>query len=295
MMAHMLSMREQVLLIVMLGLTSMILTRTSLVTGRKLHTSVVSTASRGIGLEFARQLLLQPDSVVYAVCRSEEIPDDLVELRQKYSDNRLKVIGGVDLEDASSIEDGYRRIAAECKEVDLLINCAGILGDNSAEQPGPERSILKVDSEWLQKTMSVNFISHVLMTQGIAPLMKRRAKKGETLSDDGTTKIVNISARVGSVSDNGLGGWLSYRCSKSALNQFTKTASIELKRHHCAVLSMHPGTTDTGLSKPFQKGLPAGQLMSTQEAVSKMLHVIRGASIEDTGSFYDYAGKRIEW
>lgn len=288
-------MREQVLLIVMLGLTSMILTRTSLVTGRKLHTSVVSTASRGIGLEFARQLLLQPDSVVYAVCRSEEIPNDLVELRQKYSDNRLKVIGGVDLEDASSIEDGYRRIAAECKEVDLLINCAGILGDNSAEQPGPERSILKVDSEWLQKTMSVNFMSHVLMTQGIAPLMKRRAKKGETLSDDETTKIVNISARVGSVSDNGLGGWLSYRCSKSALNQFTKTASIELKRHHCAVLSMHPGTTDTGLSKPFQKGLPAGQLMSTQEAVSKMLHVIRGASIEDTGSFYDYAGKTIEW
>ena len=288
-------MREQVLLIVMLGLTSMILPRTSLVTGRKLHTSVVSTASRGIGLEFARQLLLQPDSVVYAVCRSEEIPNDLVELRQKYSDNRLKVIGGVDLEDASSIEDGYRRIAAECKEVDLLINCAGILGDNSAEQPGPERSILKVDSEWLQKTMSVNFMSHVLMTQGIAPLMKRRAKKGETLSDDETTKIVNISARVGSVSDNGLGGWLSYRCSKSALNQFTKTASIELKRHHCAVLSMHPGTTDTGLSKPFQKGLPAGQLMSTQEAVSKMLHVIRGASIEDTGSFYDYAGKTIEW
>ena len=256
---------------------------------------MVSTASRGIGLEFARQLLLQPDSVVYAVCRSEEIPDDLVELRQKYPDNRLKVIGGVDLEDASSIEDGYRRIAAECKEVDLLINCAGILGDNSAEQPGPERSILKVDSEWLQKTMSVNFMSHVLMTQGIAPLMKRRAKKGETLSDDETTKIVNISARVGSVSDNGLGGWLSYRCSKSALNQFTKTASIELKRHHCAVLSIHPGTTDTGLSKPFQKGLPAGQLMSTHEAVSKMLHVIRGASIEDTGSFYDYAGKRIEW
>ena len=207
----------------------------------------------------------------------------------------MRVIGGVDLEDAGSIEAGYKRIAEECKEVDLLINCAGILGDNSAEQPGPERSILKVDPEWLQKTMSVNFMSHVLMTQGIAPLMKRRAKKGETLSDDDTTKIVNISARVGSLSDNGLGGWLSYRCSKSALNQFTKTASIELKRHHCAVLSMHPGTTDTELSKPFQKGLPAGQLMSTQEAVSRMLHVIRGASIEDTGSFYDYAGKRIEW
>ena len=264
--------------------------------GRRLHTSVVSTASRGIGAEFTRQLLLaRPDSVVYAVCRSHDVPEGLSEVITEYGADRVKMIGGVDLENAVSIEEGYTRIANECMEVDLLINCAGILGNNSPEQPGPERSILKVNPEWLQKTMNVNFMSHVLMTQGIAPLMKRRAKKGESLSDDETTKIVNISARVGSMSDNGLGGWLSYRCSKSALNQFTKTASIELKRHHCAVLSIHPGTTDTGLSKPFQKGLPSGQLMSTQESVSKMLHVIRGATIEDTGSFFDYAGERIEW
>jgi NAD(P)-dependent dehydrogenase (short-subunit alcohol dehydrogenase family) len=222
------------------------------------------------------------------------VPDALSKLTSEYGEERLKVITGVDLEDPKSIEHGCQVIAEQCSEgVDLLINCAGILGDHSVEMPGPERSVLKVDPTWIRKTMDVNFISHVLLTQGIAPLMKRKVIKGEPAP--AATKIVNISARVGSINDNHLGGWLSYRCSKSALNQFTKTASIELKRHHCAVLSLHPGTTDTGLSKPFQKNLPAGQLMSPAVAVTSMLRVIEGATLESSGSFLSYDGVPIEW
>ena len=261
------------------------------------YTSVVSTASRGIGLEFAFQLLNKPNTeIVLALCRSNTPSEGLVKLQKQYS-SKLVVISGVDLESDTSIQSAVAKVAEQAPNgVDLLINCAGILGDNSKEMPGPERSIMKIDPAWLRKTMTVNFMSHVLMTQGIAPLMKRKKQKnGEILKDEDKAAIWNVSARVGSIGDNSMGGWTSYRCSKSALNQFTKNAAIELRRHHIGVYSIHPGTTDTDLSKPFQKNLPKGQLLSTQEACQHMMKVFDIAKLEDSGSFWAYDGSIIEW
>ena len=261
------------------------------------YTSVVNTASRGIGLEFTRQLLHKAETKqVFALCRNSSPSVGLVGLQEQFG-SKLVVIPGVDLEDDSSIQSAVKCVSDQAENgVDLLINCAGILGDNSPEMPGPERSILKIDPAWLRKTMTVNFMAHVLMTQGIAPLMKRRKpKKGEVLTEEDKGAIWNLSARVGSITDNHLGGWTSYRCSKTALNQFTRNAAIELKRHHVGVYSIHPGTTDTGLSKPFQKNLPAGQLLTCEEACSQMLRVMDTTPLEETGSFWAFDGKRIEW
>ena len=260
---------------------------------------MVSTASRGIGLEFTRQLLARPDTRVFAVIRSHTPSKGIVSLLEQYG-SRLTVVPSVDLTDLSSIAAGVDVISTACKgraahPIDLLINCAGILGDNSPNMPGPEKSILKVDPQWLELTMQVNFMAHVLMTQGIAPLMKRTIKKNISVDNTNISKIINISARVGSIGDNVLGGWLSYRCSKAALNQFTKTASIELKRYNCAVISLHPGTTSTDLSMPFQKNLPSGQLMSPEDACSKMMAVINRAGPDDSGGFFAYDGTRIVW
>ena len=142
--------------------------------------------------------------------------------------------------------------------------------------------------------MQTNLIGHVMTTQAIIPFMKRTKKlEMDTLPP---AKIVNLSARVGSIGDNSLGGWYSYRMSKAALNMFTKTSSIELKRWNIFCMSIHPGTTDTDLSKPFQKNIKPETLLTVEQSVQKMLQVIdSNEDMGKTGSFYAYDGSKIEW
>ena len=105
--------------------------------------------------------------------------------------------------------------------------------------------------------------------------------------------VANLSARVGSISDNGLGGWYSYRMSKSALNQATRTMAHELKRQSTWCIALHPGTTDTDLSKPFQKNVQEGRLFPVDFTVSQLLDVIDSMGEENSGGLYDWAGKAI--
>ncbi len=107
--------------------------------------------------------------------------------------------------------------------------------------------------------------------------------------------IASLSARVGSISDNGRGGWYAYRASKAAQNQFTRTATIELRRHSKQLIcvGLHPGTVDTGLSEPFQHNVPAKQLQSAATAADHLLDVIAKLSPEDSGQVFDWAGEVI--
>ena len=110
------------------------------------------------------------------------------------------------------------------------------------------------------------------------------------------SKVINLSARVGSITDNGLGGWYSYRMSKAALNMFTKTSSVELKRSNILTMSIHPGTTDTDLSIPFQKNVQPNKLFTVDYSVGKMLDVIWSkTSLLETGKFFAYDGTEIPW
>ena len=110
--------------------------------------------------------------------------------------------------------------------------------------------------------------------------------------------IANWSARVSSIGDNALGGWHSYRASKTALNQLTRNAAIEFARKKQPIIAMcvHPGTVDTKLSEPFKKNVPADKLFTTEYAARKLLEVIGAATMEkSSGNLFDYAGEQISW
>lgn len=201
----------------------------------------------------------------------------------------------LDMEDQESIERASSQIRDKFGRVDVLLNVAGLLGDAKIT-PGPERSISKLDRQWVEKTMAVNVIGPVMLSKELAPLMvtKQRRKK-----EDGEGRpvsvIANLSARVGSISDNELGGWYSYRFSKAALNQATRTMAHELKRQGIWTIALHPGTTDTDLSKPFQANVQEGRLFPVDFTVNQLLDVIDSMTAEHSGGLYDWAGKAISF
>jgi NAD(P)-dependent dehydrogenase (short-subunit alcohol dehydrogenase family) len=110
-------------------------------------------------------------------------------------------------------------------------------------------------------------------------------------------KIVVFTARVGSISDNKLGGWYSYRASKAAMNMLIKSASIELARiaKNIKLISFHPGTTDTPLSKPFQKNVPKGKLFTPEFVAKQLLGIVENTTVNGEASFLDWQGKSITW
>ncbi|PKI75214.1 hypothetical protein CRG98_004365 [Punica granatum] len=109
--------------------------------------------------------------------------------------------------------------------------------------------------------------------------------------------VANLSARVGSIGDNRLGGWHSYRASKSALNQLTKTVSVEFarKKDPIACILLHPGTVDTDLSKPFQRNVPEGKLFTKEYSVQRLLGIIDNAKRQDNGKFFAWDGQEVPW
>lgn len=190
------------------------------------------------------------------------------------------------MEDQSSIESLASTIAQTYQRVDALFNVAGILGDGKTT-PGPERSLANIDRDWMEKTFAVNVVGPTMLIKVLSPLMRstgrRSVKMSTTTSVRGTehtnsvdielptgrppTVIVNLSARVGSISDNQLGGWYTYRLSKAALNQATRTMGHELMRQGTWIVALHPGTTDTDLSKPFQGNVREGRLFPVEFTV----------------------------
>ena len=109
--------------------------------------------------------------------------------------------------------------------------------------------------------------------------------------------FATISAKIGSIEDNRLGGWYGYRASKAALNMLLKTASIEYSRRskQTAIVLLHPGTTDTRLSEPFQRGVPPEKLFPVEKTVGLLIDVLENVTIEDNGSFFSWDGSRLPW
>lgn len=260
---------------------------------------IVTGANRGIGLQFAKKLAETTDATIIACCRTRSNELDIVAAKH----DKMKVMP-LDLEDQSSIDSLISDISTSYQRVDALYNVAGILGDGKTT-PGPERAIEKIDRDWLEKTFAVNVIGPTMLAKGLSPLMRSKGRtKVKVATLEGpvdvelpkkrtTTVIVNLSARVGSICDNQLGGWISYRMSKSALNQATRTMAIELKRQGTHAIALHPGTTDTGLSKPFQRNVKEGRLFPVEFTVESLIKVVNSMEEENSGGFYDWAGKAL--
>lgn len=156
---------------------------------------IISTASRGIGLEFVRQLLERTSGVIVGFYRGSNPSNALTELQIKYG-KRLILFGEIDLANLGDMKAIISSINS-IGHVKLLINSAGILGDGKTT-PGPERSVTALDKAWLQKTLNVNLVGHVLVTKEIIQLITSQ----KLSTPENPSKIVNVSARVGSINDN---------------------------------------------------------------------------------------------
>jgi len=268
------------------------------------------------GLNICTHLLLGlTKGKIIACCRSPSTAHELKKIASKYPSERIQILP-LDLEDQSSIDAFASTIARNHQRVDALFNVAGILGDGTTT-PGPERSLANIERGWMEKTMAVNVIGPTMLTKALSPLMRttgRRSVKMSVISEGSNsdedknnnnqlditlpsdrppTVVVNLSARVGSISDNQLGGWYTYRISKAALNQSTRTLGLELKRQGTWIVALHPGTTDTDLSKPFQRNVREGRLFPVEFTVDKLLAVVESMGDQNTGGFYDWAGKAL--
>ena len=186
----------------------------------------------------------------------------------------------LDIENQTSIENAAQNIKDYA--VDIIIVATGIL---HSENFGPEKSIREINHSTMAKVMAVNTIGPALIGRYFIPLLRKDAK----------SVLAFLSARVGSISDNKLGGWYSYRASKTALNQIIKNFSIELKRTNpkAVVLGLQPGTVDSNLSEPFKKNVAKGKLFSPEQSREFLSDVIEKASIEDSGNLIAYDGEVI--
>lgn len=188
----------------------------------------------------------------------------------------------IDLAKEETIEACARHVAAQGEPLRLLVIATGILHDEAMK---PERSLRDLSPEQLARAFAINTIGPALVLKHFTPLLAR----------EGRSVIAALSAKVGSIGDNDLGGWYGYRASKAALNQIIRTTSIELKRSRrdAICVALHPGTVDTPLSAPFSK---AGLNTRPPEvAAREILSAIAGLMPQDTGSFRDYKGQKLPW
>ncbi len=190
----------------------------------------------------------------------------------------------IDLTNEKSICDASFFIQKTGKEIALLFDATGILHLEKSNIL-PEKTYKNIDLSFMKKNFEINAYGPALLMKYFLPLLDTKNK----------SIFVTLSAKVGSIQDNRYGGWYSYRASKAALNQLVKTASIEIKMKNkqAICISMHPGTVDSNLSKPFQKnGL---KIQSPKESARNMLKVISKLTSEDTGNFFNWNGDLIPW
>ncbi len=213
----------------------------------------------GIGLAVAKKMQSLGQEVVI-VSKQEELEIENVD-RVKFSD----------------LETYFSR-----KLPENIINTIGMLHDNTHM---PEKNIQQFSGEWLQKSINVNVMPTAQIAQALA----------EHITPETKLKMLTISARLSSISDNRLGGWYSYRMSKAALNMLIKNIAIEWGRLYPSVVvcGYHPGTVDTDLTRPFREGINKDQLFSPDKSAEHLLKILKQITPKDSGNLFDWGGNVI--
>lgn len=240
--------------------------------GESLNVAVIG-ASGGIGGAFVDVLADNANvNRVFALSRHGGRPEE----------NKIARLP-LDLEDEESIGRAAGAIAQAAGHLHLAIVAAGVLHDGARLQP--EKTWRSLDGPAMERVFRINTIGPALVAKHLLPLLARDRK----------AVFAALSARVGSISDNRLGGWHAYRASKAALNMVLKTLSIELARRNPTALcvGLHPGTVDTALSEPFQSGVPRTRLFPPSVSARHLLTVLDTLTPEDSGHLYGWDGHRI--
>ncbi len=243
---------------------------------------LVVGAGHGIGLGLVRVLLEDYQaSQVIATYRDETKASELMSLSQEYPE-RLKV-QRLDPLSENELKVFSQKMKESGFKIRLLLNACGYLHD---EKFTPEKRLRSFSTEYFFKCLQVN----TLITPLILGAFEENIERAEE------TMISILSAKVGSIEDNKMGGWYSYRASKAALNMLVKTAAIEYQRTHkkLTLISMHPGTTKTSLSEPFLGGTKY-QVHLPVESARNILNVLAKRSPEDSGKFFSWNGEELPY
>ena len=184
-------------------------------------------------------------------------------------------------------EAALQALAEQTKQLGalhLVVNATGLLHDAAAEVQ-PEKALKQISATAMAKVLAVNAIGPALIAKYFLPLMAR----------DDKAVMAHLSARVGSISDNRIGGWTSYRAAKAAQNMIVKNAAIETARRdkHKIIIGLHPGTVDSPLSAPFQGNVAEGKLFSPAQSAAYLLNVINGVTPADSGKVLAWDGAHI--
>jgi len=203
--------------------------------------------------------------------------------------HKLRVVT-MDFMKPSTIYDLFYDIKRTWGKLDLLINATGVLHTDTVR---PETSMKRLTLESLQINFQINTFGPALLVAAMEPVLRKS-------NYCQVAKVASLSARVGSIADNRLGGWYSYRASKAALNQLTKTMANEFKMTKgrgtpVVAMVLHPGTVDTKLSKPFQSNVPEDKLFDTERAARQLLEILDKADESDNGKFFAWDGQEIPW
>jgi len=185
----------------------------------------------------------------------------------------------VELTDEGTIEAAAAHVAETLGEVACVLDATGIL---SVGDTPPEKTLARLDPAVMLQAFAVNAIGPALLLKHFAPLLPRR----------GRGVFATLSARVGSISDNRRGGWISYRASKAALNQIVRTAALEIGFRHpgAVVVGLQPGTVATRLSRPWATG---DTVLQPQDSARRLLAVLDGLDAAASGSLIDHAGEIV--
>lgn len=235
---------------------------------------VILGAGGGLGKALTNALTAEyPEETIVTVSRQAlEAPGERIQRIQvkDYSEDAL-----------NTLVDDFQ---SQGLKLTGLISTIGMLHDDDTF---PEKKLGDLSEANLRKLFDVNAIQPILALKSFRSVLDRKH----------TTFWVQLSAKVGSIEDNYLGGWYAYRASKAALNMLLKTASIELKRTHkrLVVAAIHPGTTDTALSKPFQSRIPDEKLYTPELSAKRILKVINEIQSEDTGKLWHWDGTELPY
>lgn len=238
--------------------------------------SLVIGASGGIGRELVSQMSDNGKSVV-AISRTGFADDN-------WSENVISL--ACDSNDENQIRAVIEQLQAQKHTVNFAVCTVGMLhGEIDGIAVKPEKQLESLNQPQLVAYFTVNTIIPSLWVKHLVSVMSSSAV------------LVCLSARVGSISDNRLGGWYGYRASKAALNMMIKTAAIEYSRRAkgTALVCYHPGTVDTTLSEPFQVNVKPEKLFTPEFTVSQLLKITRGLSPEEGPYYLDWDGKPINW
>lgn len=227
--------------------------------------AIIIGASGGIGAALYRLISARGDF------------DRVFPLARSWQDDRH-----IDLENPASIAAAFDRLGPYLAETRLCLLATGLLHANGR---GPEKAIKELDADWMARNFAVNAIGPALVARHFMPLAPRQ----------GVVVFAALGARVGSIGDNRLGGWISYRASKAALAQIIRTTSIEWQRRNAdsIAVSLHPGTVETPLSAPFRRGVAPEKLFTPDQSAAHLYRVIRALGPEQSGQALAWDGSPV--